>query len=46
LAEKILNVLSWDEEKRAEYSKISRSMVVSKHNIENVASKVVELLNK
>jgi glycosyltransferase involved in cell wall biosynthesis len=44
LAGRILSVLSWDERKREEYSKISRSMVVNKHNVENVASKVVELL--
>lgn len=46
LSERILSVLSWDEIKMEEYSKMSRSMVVAKHNINNVAAKIVELLRK
>jgi glycosyltransferase involved in cell wall biosynthesis len=46
LALKIERVLSWSEEKRAEYASISRKLVVEKHNIENVAEKIVKLLKK
>lgn len=45
LAEKILSVLSWDKEKRKEYSKMSRSIVVGKHNVENVAAAIINHLS-
>ncbi len=44
LSSKIEKVLSWNTEKRREYEKLARELVVKKHNVENVAEKIVKLL--
>lgn len=46
LAEKIKDVLSWNKAKREKYAKLSRKIVCEKHNVENVANKIVELIEK
>jgi glycosyltransferase involved in cell wall biosynthesis len=46
LAERIVTVLGWPDEKREAYAKIARSIVVEKHNVEHVAEKIIELLRK
>lgn len=44
LASRLKTVLSWSDEKRSRYAKLSRGLVVEKHNIENVASEIVRLI--
>lgn len=44
LASRLESVLSWSDEQRAQYAKLSRGLVVGKHNIENVASEIVRLI--
>lgn len=46
LATRIEEVLQWDKEKLGRYSKLSRKLVVEKHNVENVAENVINLLKK
>lgn len=46
LADRILGVLSWDTAKRSSYAHLARRLVVSKHNIENIAEKLVNLIKQ
>ncbi len=46
LADRIESVLSWPAEKRSEYGRLAREIVAKKHNVENVAEKIVKLLTK
>lgn len=44
LADRIESVSSWPAEKRSEYGRLARELVVTKHNVENVTEKIVKLL--
>ncbi|MBX4200311.1 glycosyltransferase family 4 protein [Candidatus Parcubacteria bacterium] len=44
LSDRIRTVLGWPEDKKESYRKIARALVIEKHNVENVASKISELI--
>jgi glycosyltransferase involved in cell wall biosynthesis len=44
LSDRIKTVLNWPSDKKESYRKIARSLVIEKHNIVNVASKIAELI--
>jgi glycosyltransferase involved in cell wall biosynthesis len=46
LADRIGRVLGWSKEKRETYAKIARALVVEKHNVENIAEKLVNLIKQ
>jgi glycosyltransferase involved in cell wall biosynthesis len=46
LADRIENTLNWNLEKKQKYLKIARELVVTKHNVKNVAGEVVRLLKE
>ena len=46
LADRMEAVLAWDKEKLLRYSELSRKLVVEKHNVENVADDIINLLKK
>ncbi len=46
LADKILGILNWSKEDLETYRKISRKLVEERHNVKNVANKIVSLLKK
>ncbi len=46
LADRIKTVLEWSPDKRQAYSRIARSLVVEKHNVEHVADVIAQLLKQ
>ncbi len=46
LADRIEKVLNWSEEKKTKYATVSRQIVIEKHNVKNVANKIVSVLKK